>query len=322
MKSRRGRGRTAGAVFVLLAILGAAVAQAPPPDAGGLPRRLAPMVQAELAFAAAARAKGMKEAFIEFAAPDGLLFRRGAVNARELWMRTDPAPTGLLSWHPTYADVARSGELGYTTGPWEFRPNASDEKASGHGHFVTLWRMQADGSWLFAVDIGISHEAPAAPDNVLKYPASAKDGGYFKTLTDGRGSERTADAARVAILAAENKLAAHANTNGAGAALLSRAAEDVRVYRPDSSPFVGLEAARPALEKEVERRFMIAEGVGAAESGELGYAYGTYLSGAGRGSYVRIWKRTSGNWRRRTEGDWRVVLDITNPTPPPRRSGS
>ena len=138
-------------------------------------------------------------------------------------------------------------------------------------------------------------------------------------MKEGRGSERTADAARVAILAAENELAADATANGAGAALLSRAAEDVRVYRPNSFPFVGLEAARPALEKEVERRFMIAEGVGAAESGELGYSYGTYLSGAGRGSYVRIWKRTPGNWRRRTEGDWRVVLDITNPTPPPRR---
>jgi ketosteroid isomerase-like protein len=280
------------------------------------------MVQAELAFSEAARAKGMKDAFIEFAAPDGLMFRRGAVNARELWRRTDPAPTGRLSWHPTYADVARSGELGYTTGPWEFRPDPSDEKASGHGHFVTLWRMQADGSWLFALDIGVNHAAPAEPDSVLKYPASAKDEGYLKTLRGGRGSERTADAARVSILAAENGLATDANAQGAGAALLARAAEDIRVYRQNALPFVGLEAARPALEKEAERRFTIAEGVGAAESGELGYAYGTYLSGSERGSYLRIWKRTSGNWRRRSEGEWRVVLDITNPSPPPRKSGS
>jgi len=269
------------------------------------------MVQAELAFAEAARAKGMKDAFIEFAAPDGILFRRGPVNARELWRRTDPAPTGLLSWHPTYADVARSGELGYTTGPWEFRPQASDEKASGHGHFVTLWRRQPDGSWLFAVDIGIDHAAPAAPDRALKYPESAKKG--------GGGSERSADAARVAVLAAENELAADATANGGGAALLARAAEDIRLYRPGAFPAVGLEAARPALDKEPERRFYVAEGVGAAQSGELGYAYGTYVAGAERGSYVRIWKRMKGNWRRE-DTEWSVVLDITNPTPRPRRA--
>lgn len=323
MTKRRGRRGTTGAVAVLLlAILGAAGAQVPPAaDTEVLPRRLAPMVQAELAFAAAARAKGMKDAFIEFAAPDGLLFRRGAVNARELWRRTDPAPSGLLSWHPTYADVARSGELGYTTGPWEFRPNPSDEKASGHGHFVTVWRRQPDDSWLFAVDLGVNHAAPAAPDKVLKYPETVKDGGYLKTLRAGRGSERTADAARVAILAAENELAADSTANGAGAALLSRASEEIRFYRQNAFPLVGLEAARPALEKEAERTFYITEGVAAAQSGDLGYAYGTYVSGAERGSYVRIWKRTVGNWRRE-DGDWRVVLDITNPTPPPRKSGS
>jgi ketosteroid isomerase-like protein len=55
---------------------------------------------------------------------------------------------------------------------------------------------------------------------------------------------------------------------------------------------------------------------GAARSGDLGYVYGTYelKREAGEreptevGNYVHVWKREAG-------GDWRVVLDITNPVP-------
>src|SRR5687767_14367681 len=113
---------------------------------GAASKELLEVVETERAFARAATERGMKDAFIEYAAPDGLLFRRTVVNAKELWRQTNPAPTGLLTWRPAFADVSRAGDLGYTTGPWEFRAKPSDEKAAGHGHFVTVWRRQADGT--------------------------------------------------------------------------------------------------------------------------------------------------------------------------------
>lgn len=95
----------------------------------------------------------MKDAFIEYAAPDGLLFRRPVVNAKELWRQAHPAPTGLLTWRPTFADISRAGDMGYTTGPWEFREKPADEKPSEQGHYVRIWKRAPGQSWRIVLDI-------------------------------------------------------------------------------------------------------------------------------------------------------------------------
>src|ERR1044072_7046470 len=63
----------------------------------GCPARLAPVVETEHAFAQYSIDHGMKDAFINFAAPDGVLFRRGPINAVETWKKRNPAPAGLLT---------------------------------------------------------------------------------------------------------------------------------------------------------------------------------------------------------------------------------
>lgn len=295
------------ALIISLAALGAAAGQAPLTNLKEMPKTLKPLVETELAFAAAARARGIKDSFIEYAAEDGLLFRRTAVNAREFWRQANPAPTGLLSWYPTYADVSRAGDVGWTTGPWEFCGKPDDREASGHGHFVTVWRRQADGTFRFALDMGVGHAAPAAPEKTLAFPASAKQGG-------AAGSEKEAEAARAGIVAAEAEIAAESAAKGSGRALLARASEELRLYRQNVSPLVGKAAAAPALEKEASRLTFSMAGAGASRSGDLGYAYGTYDTGDHEpgGHFMRIWKRQGGRWR--------VVLEVTNPIPPPPKS--
>lgn len=304
---RAGAGRRRLAAFIIsLAAIGAA-AQSPLTNLKDVPKTLKPMVETELAFAAAARARGIKDSFIEYAADDGLLFRRTAVNAKELWRQTNPAPTGLLSWYPTYADVSRAGDLGWTTGPWEFRGKPDDREASGHGHFITVWRRQADGTFRFALDIGVGHAAPAVPERTLTFPASAKQGG-------AAGSEKEAETARAAIVAAEAEIAAESAANGPGRAVLARASEELRLYRQNVSPLVGKAAAAPALEKEASRLTFRLTGAGASRSGDLGYSYGTYETGgdAPGGHFMRIWKRQGSRWQ--------IVLEVTNPIPPPPKS--
>lgn len=299
--------KRAAAGLLSLAAVCAAAAQSPPlTNMRDVPKRLAPVVETELAFAAAARERGMKEAFIEYAAEDGLLFRRTAVNARELWRQTNPAPTGLLSWYPTYADISRAGDLAWTTGPWEFRDKPGDKKASGHGHFVTVWRRQPDGTWRFALDIGVSHAAPAVREETLKYPDSAKEGA-------AAGSPKEAEAARAKILEAEAELAHDAANGGAGPATHLRKSVDVRLYRQDAFPLVGSYTASRILRESARLVFRVA-GAGASLSGDLGYAYGTYetVGQASGGHFVRIWKRQGSRFQ--------IVLEITNPVPPPPKS--
>src|SRR6185436_12630587 len=83
------------------------------------------MVKTEQAFSKMAEEKNTRDAFMAFIADDGLLFRPGAVNGKK-WMIEHPVPPAqnsdkkpLLSWQPAFAGMAASGDMGFTTGPWE-----------------------------------------------------------------------------------------------------------------------------------------------------------------------------------------------------------
>jgi ketosteroid isomerase-like protein len=276
-----------------------------PLDDRDFPKSLAPVVGAEHSFAQYSIEHGMKDAFLRFAAPDGVVFRRGPVNAIEAWTQTNPAPAGLLTWWPAFADVSRAGDLGYTTGPYEFREDPADKAPGGAGHYFTIWRRQADGTWKFVLDLGIRHDAPANSETVLHYPPSLRrspgnPGAYpesaLKSLTE-----------------AEQSLAVESASKGAARAILSRADETIRLYRQNSFPFVGKTAASKALEAKTELVVWKTSKVDVASSGDLGYSYGTYESRAKpadekpseQGNYARVWKRVGGAWH--------VVLDVTNP---------
>jgi hypothetical protein len=66
-------------------------------------------------------------------------FRPTPVKARRRYEENPNIP-GLLTWHPVFADVSSAGDLGYTTGPYEFRNQSPDEQPSSYGHYVSLWK--------------------------------------------------------------------------------------------------------------------------------------------------------------------------------------
>src|ERR1043166_6433410 len=115
------------------------------------------LVEMEHAFAKAAATKGTRDAFLEFLADDGIIFQPGPVNGKKFWSERPPRK-GLLSWEPVFADVSRAGDLGYTTGPWEFRPNGPDDQPVAFGQYFTIWKKQRDGSWKAVLDRGVTTE--------------------------------------------------------------------------------------------------------------------------------------------------------------------
>src|SRR6266850_8025432 len=84
------------------------------------------MVETERAFSQMSEEKGTREAFAAFIADDGILFRPTAVLGKK-WMQEHPLPPSparpVLSWQPIFAAVSGAGDLGYTTGPWQFKPD-------------------------------------------------------------------------------------------------------------------------------------------------------------------------------------------------------
>src|SRR5687767_3849684 len=107
----------------------------------------------ENAFIRLAAERGAKTAFLEFLAPDSILFRPQAVNGREYWSRPDhPADQSLLR-KTVYTDISSNGMLGYTTGNWRLYPKGKSESSAAHGQYVTIWERRQDGSYRASVDI-------------------------------------------------------------------------------------------------------------------------------------------------------------------------
>ena len=94
-------------VVLLVAV---ATAQKPTSDSA-----LHSMVATERAFAKASEEKGTQESFMMFIAEDGILFRPAPVPGKK-WMQEHPQPTSdkrpLLSWQPTFAEMAAAGDMG------------------------------------------------------------------------------------------------------------------------------------------------------------------------------------------------------------------
>jgi ketosteroid isomerase-like protein len=120
------------------------------------------MLESEYAFALKARAS-VRDAFLEYLAEDSLVLQPGPKPGRAVYTAAKES-TAQLQWYPATADIAASGDLGFTTGPWVYT-GASGAKATGH--FLTVWQRDAGCRWSVLLDGGIENAAPAADEPKL-----------------------------------------------------------------------------------------------------------------------------------------------------------
>lgn len=71
------------------------------------------------------------------------------------WISEISALPGFdLRWRATTVELAPSGDLGYTTGNYNFRVISPDgSPVSDVGTYATIWRKQADGTWKVVVNV-------------------------------------------------------------------------------------------------------------------------------------------------------------------------
>ncbi len=267
------------------------------------------LVDTERAFARMSEEKGIRPSFLAFIADDGILFRPKAVKGKQ-WMIEHPVPAAnalpVLRWRPAFADVAQAGDMGYTFGPWEFKSDIHQPRPVGFGHFVTVWKKQADGSWKFAVDLGISH-----PETTnLEEPVSDQLKNYKEPA---KARSVNTEAERAILLRREREFSEASAKRGAKAAFLSNVVADVHVFREGQLPLAGQEKGAAVIPNGADLWTWQPEAWDVSRSGDLGYSYGTYqLKSEGTkpletGNYFRIWKKQGGAWK--------VVVDLANPVP-------
>lgn len=262
---------------------------------------LVSMVNTERQFAATSLAKNTREAFLAFIADDGILFRPHAVAGKK-WLTENTKTQGLLTWRPLVAEMAASGEMGYTTGSAEYRPERSMDVAPvWHGHFVTIWKKQPDQTWKFAIDTGISNPRP--PTDAPEWQPPAVRSKWVAKRVD-------LQAERDALIELDSQLAKAAAEKGAQPAFLAYADDSIRFYRNGNLPGVGKDRMRAILADEKVALNYRPAGGEVSLAGDLGYTYGSSEARSSDAkkyaNYLRIWKRASG-------GQWRVILDVSTP---------
>ena len=269
------------------------------------------MIETERAFSRMSEEQGIRESFTEFIAEDGILFRPTPVKGKQ-WMREHPLPPSttrpLLTWQPMFAGISRAGDMGYTTGPWQYKNDIKDAKPSAFGNFMTVWQKQADGHWKFAVDLGVSHPEPKTPETFTLVPTIV---GRFKKIDLA--------AARSDLLNEERAFSKASAERGAVEAFLMKADVSVRLFRNNHMPFVGRKAAATGLTPLSLEWTWTPTFADVSISGDLGYSYGRYelrdknsRAISETGNYLRVWKKVAGLWR--------VVIDVADPLPAEKKN--
>lgn len=254
------------------------------------------LVAAERQFAQMALDENVRDAFLGNLADDAVLFNPKPTNGKALY-EARPVTPARLEWRPSFADVAASGDLGYTTGPWQFRRDSSSALIA-FGHFTSVWKKQADNNWKVVLDIGISH-----PEHEGEEPLTLAKPRVLSAAISG--STKADD-----LLKAESDFSKLSATEGRAAAFQQFASANVRLNKEGTFPLLGRAAAVAELQANDENLSWEAGGHGISSAGDFGYVYGlatptTAASDSGY-SYLHVWTKTPGT-------GWQILAEVTNP---------
>ena len=117
----------------------------------------------EQEFANYSKEHGFYEAFSSYLAKDAVTLNGGSQPAVGLdaVLANMEGGTGELLWAPIAADISKSGDLGYTWGRYTFTStNDAGETQTSHGKYMSVWKLQDDGTWKVVLDGGNSNPPP------------------------------------------------------------------------------------------------------------------------------------------------------------------
>lgn len=271
------------------------------------------LIATERAFASTSVSSGTRAAFLEFLSDRGIVLDPTPTNGKELWLERSESESRLF-WQPVFADVSIGGDLGYTTGPWEWSAHR-DTTPSLFGHYVTVWKRNADHMWKIAIDGGIYHDQFPDADSSVGSPDHRNQSGYQQL------DHIDTDSAHAELLEFDRAYSLIAGDSGVASALTSFASSDARICRDGVFPVVGRNEGIAVISgsgyNNVTWESMDAV---VSERGDLGFTYGIATVSFDNNeehfaNYLHIWKRLP-------DAGWKVVLDLLTPSPPVAPVGS
>jgi ketosteroid isomerase-like protein len=238
---------------------------------------------------------GVRDGFLRHVIEESVVFRPLPTAARTWFEAQEPADFSL-SWEPRYAEIAASGDFGYTIGPWTSTPLVEGERPVTQGFYTTVWIKGEDGAWHPLVDHGIggvTADESGQPITVLGETRSAPIEGSY--LLNTRYQGLMAVALRLPLAQADAQ------------ASIDRTwlANDLVVLRAGRAPVQGNDAVRQILSRELGATPPALTVM--AASGDLGMSLG---GEPGRGAYLRLWRHHDAN-------GWQLAVDVATPVAAP-----
>jgi ketosteroid isomerase-like protein len=118
------------------------------------------VLSADAAFSAYSVDNGSGPAFERFAAPNAIAVGGGqfVLGPAALGEAFAGGPNDVVSWVPRFADVAASGDLGFSVGDATF--DLPDDGVLFYSKYLTVWQKQNTGEWRYVADLGNNRPGP------------------------------------------------------------------------------------------------------------------------------------------------------------------
>ena len=202
-----------------------------------------------------------------------------------------PAPaepsTVRLEWAPQAGAVARSGDLGFTTGPYRVMKDDAHPPVD-QGYFFSIWKHTAEG-WRVAVDSGVQTTAPPPQEGLANFLL------LTEVFPPAPATPAQLQASRADLLARERaprSLASEALGMGSYYDWITASTRWLRTGPPAQ---IG-PAIRAELVGAGGRLDWVPVDAVVAQSNDFAYSYGSFTrtTADGRvfpGYYVHVWQR-------------------------------
>jgi len=253
------------------------------------------VLKAEENFSKLVERKGIKDAFLDVADQEGIVFKPQPVRIVDFYSNIEKQP-GTLTWKPNFARISANGDLAFTAGPYVYQ-NGKDDTDKVFGDYVSIWRTDENGKLKLLMDLGIQHPEPTqTPVSDFTEPDSSKLSAPSKDPFNGKN-----------IILATDKAFNHSLTISTLASYKEFLSAEGRYYFPGVEPMVGQDRVMKFIDNEGININAETINAGRATSSDLAYSYGSASIKQGTVTnsyyYVRIWEMDKNH-------KWNILLEV------------
>lgn len=246
------------------------------------------MITAEKRFNEKGKKESIKKSFLEIMDLNCIVFKPGPILAKDFYNNHDVL--GKLSWKPEFAMIAKSGDFGFTTGPFIY----NDFEKKNYGHYLSVWKADKSKKWKLILNADIPHQQIASelpkvflnPDN-YRYPKMI-------------GPQKIK--MREDIVFSTDELLGKSLMKSGNAGLMEFYDNSVRLYFPNHLPAFGKVDVLRFIKTQklnITSKPIVTE---RAFSGDLAYTYGEAVINTSKYYYIRIWQIDE-------EKKWNIIVD-------------